>query len=178
MIAVHVAVTCAEDYLARRPAHREAHIERLVALRGRGRVVGGGPSPDGRTAELVYRLHGAEELAPLVEEDPYHRAGLWTAYTPRSFSQFVEPWEVPAVVLDGSRRVTVVEGPAMDPDLAQLALVELRGAGRLVFGGFFEGGVTVAVLRAPEPAEALGWLAETGLWTEAALRARPLLYVL
>ncbi|MGH7268309.1 MAG: hypothetical protein ACREMB_26110, partial [Candidatus Rokuibacteriota bacterium] len=98
--------------------------------------------------------------------------------TSRSFSQFVEPWEVPAVVLDGSRRVTVAEGPASDPEMAQLALVELRGAGRLLFGGSFEGAETLAVLRSADPAEAAGWLTGTGFWTPGRVTARPLLHVL
>lgn len=178
VIAVHVVFTNADDYFARRDAYRQAHIERVVALRAQGYLVGGGPATDGRTADLFYRLQRPDQLAPLVEEDPYYLGKVWTAYTPRSFSAFVEPWETPPVVLDGSRRVTVVEGPVADPDLAQLALIELRGAGRLVFGGAFEGGQTLAVMRSADPAEATGWLAETGFWVPEGLRARPLLHVL
>ena len=136
MTVVHVRITCAEDYLARRAPVRQAHIERLLRLRAAGALVAGGPDPDGRTAELFYRVpdHGA--LRAIVEEDPYHRAGAWTAYVPRSFETFVDPWEPePPVVLDGSRPALVVEGPTADRDMAQLALVELRGASRIVFGG-------------------------------------------
>jgi len=134
MIVVHVLVTTAEDYLTRREAHRQAHFDRLRELRAAGRLIGGGPVPDGRSADVFYRLTRADELPRLVEEDPYYRGGVWTGYRPRSFSQFVEPWELPPIILDGSRRATIVEGPAADRDLAQLALVELRGAGRLAFG--------------------------------------------
>lgn len=178
MIAVHVAVTTVEDYAARREPYRQAHIERLVGLRARGYVVGGGPAPDGRSVDLFYRLERPDQLPALVEEDPYYQGKVWTAYRSRSFSTFVEPWETPAVVLDGSRRVTVVEGPVADPEMAQLALIELRGAGRLAFGGTLEGGHTVAVLRSADPAEATGWLAETGFWPADGLTARPLLQVL
>ena len=119
------------------------------------------------------------ELAPLVEEDPYYRGGAWTAYTARYFTRFVEPWELPPVVLDGSRRVTIVEGPASDLDMAQLALVELRGAGRLAFGGSFDDDAgTLAVLRSPDPEEATAWLTETGFWPAREVHARPFLYVI
>ncbi len=178
MIAVHVAVTAAADYFTRREAHRHAHIERLLGLRARGRLIAGGPAPDGRTADLFYRLERAEDLKRLIEEDPYYTGGVWTAYASRSFAQFVEPWEQPPVVLDGSRRVTILEGAATDPDMAQVALVELRGAGRLLFGGSFDGRETLAALRSADPAEATGWLAETGFWRPDGLAARPLIHVL
>jgi len=178
MIAVHVAIETAENYLIRREPHRRAHIERLMGLRADGMVIGGGPAPDGRTADVFYRLTRADQLAPLVEEDPYYLGRVWTAYRPRSFAQFVEPWELPPVVLDGSRRVTIVEGPSGDLDMAQFALIEMRGAGRLAFGGFFDDGQTLAVVRSPDDAEAVGWLAETGFWVSAELRARPLVHVL
>jgi uncharacterized protein YciI len=178
VIVVHVAVSTSPDYLTRRDAYRQDHIQRLVELRARGAVVGGGPAPDGRSVDLVYRLRAPADLAPLVEEDPYHRGGCWTGYTSRSFSQFVEPWEPPAVVLDGSRPVTIVEGPALDPDMAQLALVELRGAGRLRFGGLFDGRDTLALLASPDAAQARAWLGETGFWDAETLTTRPLLHVL
>ena len=178
MIVVHVTVTTAPDYVSRRAPHRQAHVERLLRLRDAGAFVGGGPAPDGRTVELVYRLRRPDDLRLLVEEDPYHVAGAWPAYCARSFARFVEPWTPVPVVLDGSRPVTLVEGPSTDAEMAQLALVELRGAGRLAFGGAFEDGPTLAVLRSADPEVAVGWLAETGIWERAALSARPLLHVL
>jgi uncharacterized protein YciI len=179
VIVAHVAVTNSPDYLTRREPYRKAHIERLLELRGRGILVGGGPSPDGRSAELFYRVARPDQLGPIVEQDPYYREGAWTAYTSRSFQQFVEPWETPPVVLDGSRPVTLLEGPAADPGMAQLALVELRGAKRMAFGGLLDDtGRTLAMLRTADPREATGWLEESGAWTAAELSARPLLYVL
>jgi hypothetical protein len=178
MIVVHVAVTTSDDYLTRREPYRQAHIERLLALRGAGALIGGGPAPDGRTADLFYRLARPDELARLVEEDPYYARGAWTRYASRSFSTFVEPWEPVPVVLDGSRRVTIVEGPAAEPDMAEFALIELRGAGRLAFGGFLGGAETLAVVRSPDAAEAVGWLGETGFWALERLRARALFHVL
>jgi hypothetical protein len=72
----------------------------------------------------------------------------------------------------------IVEGPVADHDMAQFTLIELRGAGRLAFGGFFEDGGTLAVLKTPKPDEAIEWLAASGFWNREALTARPWLYVL
>jgi uncharacterized protein YciI len=179
MSVVHVLVTCAEDYLDRRAPVRQAHIERLLGLRGAGVLVAGGPAPDGRSAEMFYRLPDHAALGKLVEEDPYYRAGAWTAYVRRDFETFVDPWKpAPPVVLDGSRAAWIVDGPTADRDMAQLALVELRGAGRVVFGGFLTDGATLAVVRAPGPDEAVGYLGETGSWKPGDLTARPWLYVI
>jgi hypothetical protein len=62
--------------------------------------------------------------------------------------------------------------------MAQLALVELRGAGRVVFGGFFPDGGTLAMAMTPDAHEATAWLAETGSWKAGDLTARPWLYVI
>lgn len=178
MIVYHIAVTAAPDYMARRTAHRRAHMERVQGLRLAGIFVGGGPAPDGATADLFYRLQQPWQVANAVEEDPYWTGGVWTGYHPRSFSQFVEPWELVPVVLDGSRPVTLVEGVSADHGMAQLALVEMRGAGRVAFGGFFEDGALLAVARTPDAEQARGWFAESGLWTASALATRPLHWVL
>ena len=178
MIVLHVAITSHPDYLTRREAHRRAHIERLAGLRQKGIVIAGGPTADGASAEIVYRLQQPAQLKLVIEEDPYWTGGVWTRYEPRSFAQFVEPWEMVPVVLDGSRKVTVVEGPATDHAMAQFALIEMRGAGRVHFGGFFEGGGTLALARTDDARKALGWFEETGFWKPGALTARPLLHVL
>lgn len=178
MIVFHIAVTAAADYLTRREAHRRAHIERLQGLRAAGILIGGGPAPDGKTADLFYRLQQPGQLKHAIEEDPYWEGGVWTRYEPRSFAQFVEPWEQVPVVLDGSRTVTIVEGPVAQHDMAQFALIELRGAGRVAFGGFFEGGETLALVKTAESHAALGWFRDTGFWKPDALTARALLHVL
>ena len=105
-------------------------------------------------------------------------AGAWTGYTPHSFTHFVEPWERVPLVADGARVATIVEGPAVDEDMAQFALIEARGAGRLAFGGLFEGARTLAVMKTPRADEAIGWLADTGFWNKEALDARAWLHVL
>ena len=178
MVVFHIAVTAADDYLTRREGHRRAHIERLQGLRAAGILIGGGPTPDGTTADILYRLQQPAQIKPAMEEDPYWLGGVWTRYAPRSFSQFVEPREMVPVVLDGSRPAVLVEGPTDQHDMAQFALIEMRGAGRIAFGGFFEGGGTLAVAKTADAAEALGWFAETGFWKPDALTARPWLHVL
>jgi len=178
VIVFHLAIATAEDYAAKREPHRRAHIERLQGLRAAGIVIGGGPAPDGRRVDIFYRLQQPAQVRSVVEEDPYYVAGAWTAYTPHSFTHFVEPWEQVPIVLDGSRVANLVEGPAVDEDMAQFALIEARGAGRLAFGGFFEGARTLAVMKTPRGDEAVSWLAETGFWKKDGLTARSWLHVL
>jgi uncharacterized protein YciI len=177
VIVYHVAVTTVDDYLAKREPHRRAHIERLIGLRAGGAVIGGGPAADGRSADIFYRLQQPSQLERVVEEDPYRIGGVWATWTWRSFTGFVEPWEQPPVVLDGSRRVTIVEGRALDPDMAEFALIEMRGAGRIAFGGFFDAGATLAVARTADAEEARGWFVSTGFWDDR-LTTRALLHVL
>ena len=178
MAAYHAMISTSEDYIERRAKHRQAHLDRIVGLRAQGLVVGGGPAPDGRTAEIFYRVQQPSDVNRLVEEDPYYLAGAWTTYTLRVFTEFIEPLEVPPLVTDGSRRVTLVEGVALRADKVKLALIGLRRVGRLGFGGFFEEGGTLALLTTTNAAEALGWLAGTSFWETGSLTARPYLYVL
>jgi len=178
VIVYHVAVTTAADYPARREPHRTAHLDRLLALRAKGLCVGGGPAPDGRSADLFYRVDQPGDVTRLIEDDPYVTGGAWTNYEARSFSQFLEPWDLPPLVTDGSRRVTLVEGEAADVEMASFALIEARGAGRMAFGGFFPGGLTLALMRTSEPDEAVAQLRETGFWKPETLRGRSFLHVL
>jgi uncharacterized protein len=178
VIVLHVAIRTSADYVTRREPHRRAHIERLTGLRGVGAVIGGGPAPDGTSVDLVYRLQRPDQLTPIVEEDPYWRAGAWTGYRPRSFTNFVEPWQLPEIVLDGSRLVTIVEGRVTDGDMAEFVLIEMRGRQQIAFGGFFEDGDTFAICTTPDAGKAVGWFAESGFWAAERLRARPLLWVL
>ena len=178
MIVLHVAIETHPDYLAKREPHRRAHIERLTGLRQLGAVIGGGPAPDGSRVDLVYRLQQPAQLKPAIEEDPYWVSGAWTAYRERSFTEFVEPWQLPPIVIDGSRRVTIVEGRMDDPDMAQFVMIEMRGAGRLLLGGAFPDGATLGFMKTEDAEEAKAWFGETGFWAPESLTARPLLHVL
>jgi uncharacterized protein YciI len=178
MIVYHVAIETSADYLTRREPHRQAHIQRLGGLRAAGIVIAGGPAPDGKIADLFYRLQQAAQLRPVIEEDPYWLARAWTRSTPRSFTGFVEPWEAVPIVLDGSRRATIVEGSTTDPDMAQFALIEMRGAGRIALAGFFEDGTTLAIAKTADADQAIAWFDETGFWKSGGLTARPFLHVL
>ena len=178
MIIYHVAISTADDYVARRAPHREAHLARLTALRERSFVIGGGPAPDGASVDIVYRVQQVADLTRLIEEDPYWMGGAWKAWHQRDFSQFLEPWEMASVVTDGSRKATIVEGEAPDVEMASFALIEARGGGRMAFGGFFPGGATWALMRSPEAEGAMAELDASGLWKPGSLRARPLLHVL
>jgi len=178
MSVYHAMIATSEDYIERRAKHRQAHLERILGLRAQGLVVAGGPAPDGRTAELFYRAEQPSDAIRLVEEDPYYLAGAWTTYRLRAFAEFIEPVGLPPLVTDGSRQVILVEGLPQKADKVKCALTKLRGAGRLGFGGFFEGGAMLALLATADAAEALRWLAETGFWEEGSLTARPFLYVL
>jgi uncharacterized protein YciI len=178
LIVLHVAIETHPDYAAKREPHRLAHIERLTGLRQLGAVIGGGPAPDGSRVDLVYRLQQPAQLKPAIEEDPYWVSGAWTAYRERSFAEFVEPWQLPPIVIDGSRRVTIVEGRMDDPDMAQFVMIEMRGAGRLILGGAFPDAATLGFMKTEDAEEAKAWFAETGFWAPESLTARPLLHVL
>ncbi len=178
MPVYHAAITTSNDYVERRAKHRQAHLDRILGLRTRGLVVAGGPAPDGRLAEIFYRVRGRSDAIRLIEEDPYYLAAAWRSYALREFTEFIEPLELPPLVTDGSRRAILVEGVALQTDKARLALSGLRGAGRLGLGGFLEGGAALALLATADAGEALGWLGETGFWKEGSLTARPFLYVL
>jgi uncharacterized protein YciI len=178
VIVYHVGVVAADDYLTRRESHRPAHLERIVALRDSGLCLAGGPSPDGRIADLFYRVEQPGDVTRLVEEDPYYKGGVWKTYTAESFANFLEPWQMPPVVIDGSRSASLVEGLAADVEMASFALIEARGAGRMTLGGFFADGRTLCLMRASDPDEAVQSLRNTDLWKPETLRGRPFLHVL
>jgi hypothetical protein len=106
---------------------------------------------------------------------PVHR--LWTAYAPRSFAQFLEPWELPEARPDEARVATIVEGSTPDAEMASFVFIEERGTGRLLFGGFFADCSSLALMTLVEPAEALAALDAAGLFTPGSLRTRPLVHI-
>ena len=167
----HVHFICAPDYNARRLPFRPAHLKQLASLREQGRVVAGGPEPDGTAAHIFYRVGDHAELAQLLEENEFNRAGLFVTSHPRAFTEFVEPIE--RTPLDTGLEASLVEGAPSDLGRARTTLTALQERGRVAFGGFFEDGTGLAVVRSPSADQAVEWLTTTGGWEPGGLRARP-----
>ena len=165
----HVRFRCADDYMARRLPYRPAHLRQLDKLRGEGRVVAGGPERDGTHANIFYRVADRAELDGLLADNEFNRAGLFAGATPRAFTDFLEPLDVPP--LDAGLQVSIVEGPIEDRARARTGLVALRASGHVAFGGFFDQDTALAVVRVPDPEEAQRLLSDAGGW-QATLRAR------
>src|SRR5437016_11917569 len=108
-VIYHVLFQCADDYMVRRLPYRPAHLRQLDKLRGEGRVVAGGPEPDGTYANIFYRVVDRAELDQLLTDNEFNRVGLFIGATPRAFTDFLEPLEVPP--LDAGVQVSIVEGP-------------------------------------------------------------------
>jgi uncharacterized protein YciI len=166
----HVRFICAADYMARRLPFRPAHLKQLATLREEGRVVAGGPEPDGTAAHIFYRVRDHAELSGLLEDNEFNRVGLFASHQARAFAEFLEPIDVPPV--DAGLRVCLVEGAVGDRAIARTALTAGQQRGRVAFGGFFEGGAALAAVRLREPDEAIAWLGAAGGWHGEGLRAR------
>jgi len=166
----HVHFTCAADYMARRLPFRPAHLKQLGTLRDEPRVVAGGPEPDGTAANIFYRVADLAELLRLLEDNEFNRAGLFTAHQPRAFVDFLDPLDRPP--LDAGLQATIVEGAPSDRARARRSLAALQREGRAGFGGFFENGAGLAVIRSASLTEATVWIADAG-WDRAHLQARP-----
>jgi uncharacterized protein YciI len=169
-VIVHVRFTCAADYNARRLPYRPAHLAQLAGLRADGHVVAGGPEPDGSAAHIFYRVVDRAELASLLDDNVFQKAGLFAARVPRDFVDFLEPPAPPSV--DAGLERTLVEGTPSDRVKARAALVALQREERVVFGGFFADGGALAVVATPAADEALAWLAAAGGWDAQRLRGR------
>jgi len=82
----HVRFTCAADYMARRLPFRPAHLAQLVGLRNDGRVIAGGPEPDGGAAHIFYRVASPTVLDALLADNVFYGAKLFVAHDVRAFS--------------------------------------------------------------------------------------------
>lgn len=169
MVTYHVRFTCAPDYMARRLPFRPAHLEQLVRLRDKGVVIAGGPEPDGTAAHIFYRVADRAELEHVLEENVFNRAGLFSANHPRSFTYFLEP--IVRTPVDMGLAAVIVEGLPANLAQARLGLTALQEQTRVAFGGFFIDGSGLAVVRSASLDDAVAWLAETGGWERANLRA-------
>jgi hypothetical protein len=77
----------ADDYLARRAAHRKAHLEHAWAAVGRGELVLGGAlanPPD--AAILLFRCASPEPVEDFARNDPYVKAGVVTSWRVREWT--------------------------------------------------------------------------------------------
>ena len=166
----HVRFTCAPDYNARRLPYRPAHLAQLTALRDEGRVVAGGPEPDGVAAHIFYRVADGAALEQLIAENEVQRAGLFVAHHPRAFDEFLEPIE--RLPTDAGWKVTLVEGPPADRAGAREALTTLRAQKLVNLGGFFADGTALAIIRVPDAVAAVATLAAAGGWDATRLTAR------
>src|SRR5262245_54664387 len=166
----HVHFVCAPDYNARRLPFRPAHLKQLASLREQGRVVAGGPEPDGTAAHIFYRVGDQDVLRGLLEENEFNRARLFVAHHARAFDEFFKPLDPPP--LDAGLQVSLVEGVPSDRTAARAALAGLHEQGRIAFGGFFEDSAALAMVRSPNQDEASTWLTATGAFKASDLRAR------
>jgi uncharacterized protein len=171
MPVYHVRFTCAADYIARRLPYRPAHLVQLAALRDDGRVVAGGPEPDGAAAHIFYRVGDRAELDRLIADNEFERAGLFVAHSARAFGDFVEPTE--RLPHDAGWKVTMVEGAPRDLARGRAALTRLRAEKLVNLGGFFVDGSALAIVRLADAAAALAALEAAGGWDAARLTARP-----
>jgi len=76
-----------DDVLERRAPHREAHLARLAQLQRDGALVTLGPTVDLAMVFGVYEAPDEAAARALVEDDPYWRHGVWTAYEVKEWTQ-------------------------------------------------------------------------------------------
>lgn len=72
--------TYCADVLEKRAPHRQAHLDRLAALKSEGKVITIGPTSDLTRVFGVYEAASEEAARLLVEEDPYWQHDIWTSY--------------------------------------------------------------------------------------------------
>jgi uncharacterized protein YciI len=155
--------------MARRLPFRPAHLAQLVGLRDDGRVIAGGPEPDGGAAHIFYRVAGAAALDALLADNVFYGAKLFVAHEIRAFADVLLP--LAPLPADAGLQVTLVEGGVIDWGRAAAALATLQRQDRVGFGGRFADGTALAAVRSSTAAEAIEWLARAGIFT-GALTAR------
>ncbi len=69
-----------DNVLERRAPYRQAHLDRLHALKAAGQVITIGPTQDLKRVFGIYEAADAAAVKTLVEEDPYWQNGIWTEY--------------------------------------------------------------------------------------------------
>jgi len=89
--------TDVEDSLEKRKGHREAHLQRLQALKSEGRLVLAGPhpavdaeqpGPAGFTGSLVIaEFPSLEEARRWADADPYVKGGIYAEVNVKPFKK-------------------------------------------------------------------------------------------
>lgn len=68
------------DVLKKRAPYRQAHLDRLAALKTAGSLITIGPTQDLTKVFGVYEAENEAAARQLIEEDPYWQQGIWTEY--------------------------------------------------------------------------------------------------
>src|SRR5262245_59969753 len=77
----------ADDYLTRRAAHRQAHLEHAWRAVERGELVlGGALANPADQAILLFRCDGPGAVERFAAEDPYVRHGVVTSWRVREWT--------------------------------------------------------------------------------------------
>ena len=146
--------------MARRLPFRPAHLAQLVGLRDDGRVIAGGPEPDGGAAHIFYRVADPAALDVLLADNVFYGAKLFVAHDVRAFTDVLLP--LAPLPADAGLQVTLVEGSVRDWERASATLATLQRQERVGFGGRFADGTALAAVRSSTAAEAIEWLARAG----------------
>ena len=84
-----LSYTLAHDYLARRPAFREAHLALARAAAARGELLLGGALDPPEEAMLLFAGDDASAAEAFAANDPYVVNGLVTAWRVRAWTTVV-----------------------------------------------------------------------------------------
>ena len=76
------------DAPRQRDAHRPEHVAFLSGLHESGRLVVSGPADGGTRALLVFSGESADDVAALLDDDPFRREGLIARRTVSAWSPF------------------------------------------------------------------------------------------
>lgn len=76
-----------ENVIEKRAPYRQAHLDRLAALKEAGMVVTLGPTRDLAMIFGVYDAQDEDAARQLIEEDPYWQNGIWTDYQIKEWIQ-------------------------------------------------------------------------------------------
>ncbi|BDG59230.1 YciI family protein [Caldinitratiruptor microaerophilus] len=66
-----------------RPAHREY----LSRVKAQGKLWASGPFTDGSGALIIYEAESEEEARRLLEDDPFHKSGVFASWELRPWQQ-------------------------------------------------------------------------------------------